>query len=135
MYLSKGNLHLGTELCGIPGLMNMTTDPEIMGGDGKTFEILKSDIRCAPDWKDFDDISGIGDNFPIYTNIKKARPSSQVQVLVELVLVQVQVFLSVRAPLMPAARDVCSDFLSVRAPLMHELNWNIISNHGPRETT
>ena len=98
----------------------MTKDEEIMGA-GKTFEILETDIRCAPDWKDsihvhalifmlcyvmlcyvisrastchvypwiscllfvcfffwkdFDAISGIGDNFVLYTNVKKASQNS-----------------------------------------------------------
>ena len=37
---------------------------------------MESDIRCAPDWQDFDNISAVGDNFVLFLNIKKASESS-----------------------------------------------------------
>ena len=37
---------------------------------------MESDIRCAPDWQDFDNISGVGENWVLFQNIKKASDSS-----------------------------------------------------------
>ena len=57
----------------VPGLVDSTQDPDLMGGEDKAFTMTRGLVKCSKEWSDYEEISQVGDNFTTYTNVKETK--------------------------------------------------------------